>query len=253
MKALIFDADKSLASIGGPDRIRELFGYDPVSVSGGIRQISALLERMTEVKRVKVEHPVFGETGAIEEVYALKDEAREAGLGAIVIDSLSVVGYQEREAIQQEQKLLQLDMQAWGLYGQRLMQFVHRLSRLDIPVVVTSHIDRQTDENGGPIELPAFKGAGKTEAARFFDVICYSKVNRGRKGEASFVWQIIADSRRSQAKSRLQYPTETGVVEQDLAPIIAHYKEQGLAAPKILIIGDSGSGKTKSLETLANA
>lgn len=253
MKALILDADKSLAALGGPDEIKEKFGFAPVVISGGLKQCNAIIKRIFERKKVNVEHDLFGDTGAVEEHLSLAEAPAQAGMEALIIDSLSVIGYQERHNIMKENRALTMDLQMWGIYGQRVIEFVHMLSRMDIPVVVTCHLDRSNDENGGPIEVPGLKGGSKTEAARFFDVIAYTRVNRGRKGEAQFVWQVVSDGRRSQAKSRLRYPTETGVIDQDFKTLIAHYKEQGIHAPKILVIGDAGSGKTTALGTLAAA
>lgn len=253
MKALIFDADKSLASIGGPETIQQTFGFLPVTISGGLEQIEALIRQITVARVEKLSHPLFGDTGATDFVLTLKDEVKEQGIGAIVIDSISVVGYQERIRMTKAAGALSMDLQMWGIYGDRLMRFAHMLSRLDIPVIVTCHLDRAQDENGGPIEIPGVKGSAKLEMARFFDVIAYTWVDRGKKGETKFNWRITADGRRSQAKSRLVYPTEFGVVEQDFGPLLKHYQEQGITAPKFLIIGDAGSGKTRSLITLQHA
>ena len=251
MNCLIFDADRSTASIGGRSKIKDDLGFEPVSVTHGVGQIGALLDKITTENKVEIKHELFADTGGAEIRYQISENASSIGLAGIVIDSLSVAGNQTREQIMREHRAVNMDLQLWGKYGEKMIRFVQKLCKLEAPVVVTAHVDRGQDENGGPLEVPDLKGSAKTSAARYFDIVAYSIVSRNRKGEASYSWQIVSDNRRTQAKSRLPYPSETGIIDQDFGPLIAHYRENDIPNPKILIIGDSGAGKTTALKTLS--
>ncbi len=251
MSFFLLDADKSTASIGGKEGVTDLFGIPPLEITGGTEQIKRIIrEKLSEEVIEEIDHPFFSKVDSKRRVIRLKKKAREKGLNGFIIDSLSTLGYQTREGLKREYKQPSMDLQLWGKYGERMMGLIEILKDLEVPVIVTAHVDRDKDEQGGPIEVPALKGSSKMEAARFFDVIAYTRVTRDRQGNASFAWQIVADNRRSQAKSRLPYPTDTGMIAQDFSLLLNHYAAQGIDNPKILVIGDSGSGKTTSLKTL---
>jgi hypothetical protein len=246
-KWLIFDADRSLASIGGPAKLKEVFGVPPVTVTGGIDQVQEFLKKFITKKTMTEDHPIFG-VMEIGESFTLNKRAEELGLRGIMIDTLSVVGAQTREKLCTERKLPTMDLQTWGLYGDKVMRFVHLLSRFDLPVICTAHIDRDRDENGGPIEVPAIKGSAKNDIARFFDVIAYAKTTKDKDGKAQYHWAVQRDGRQTFAKDRL------GVLEAaappNLGAILSAYAAEGLLHPKILLLGDAGSGKTYSLQTV---
>jgi hypothetical protein len=248
-KWLIFDADRSLASIGGPARLNEVFGVPPVTVTGGIDQVQEFLKKFITKKTMTEDHPIFG-VMEIGESFTLNKRAEELGLRGIIIDTLSVIGAQTREKLCSERKQPAMELQTWGLYGDKMMRFVHLLSRFDLPVIVTSHIDRDRDENGGPIEVPATKGSAKNDVARFFDVIAYAKTTKNREGKAEFSWVVQRDGRQTFAKDRLGVLPP--IMPCDIGMILSAYAEEGLHYPKILILGDAGSGKTFSLQTVTN-
>lgn len=251
MNVLIFDADQSTASLGGPEKIKEKLGFEPLTINGGVDQIHTLIDKITTVKEEPVTHALFQDTGSTEHSLEFNDTAKAINLQGLVIDSLSVVGYQTRTSMVREAKTASMDLQLWGRYGEKMMSFIFKLSRLKAPVIVNCHLDRDKDDNGGPIEVPDLKGQAKLAAARYFDVVAYTVVSRSRKGDSTFSWQIMPDGRRSQAKSRLPFATETGRIDQDFSSLIEHYQKNGIPYPKILVIGDSGSGKTHALNTLS--
>jgi len=251
MSYFFLDTDKSTASIGGPEAVERMFGIPPLEITGGAEQVRKILrEKLSEEVLETIDHPLFHDSGSKRRVIRLKSKVRKLGMNGLIIDSLSTLGYQTREALKAEYKTPSMDLQLWGKYGERMMALIEVIKDLEVPVIITAHVDRDRDENGGPIEVPALKGAAKLEAARFFDVIVYTQIKQSRKGGRDFSWQIIGDARRSQAKSRLPYETDTGIIDQDFGPILKHYKDHGIDNPKILVIGDSGTGKTTSLKTL---
>ena len=148
-----------------------------------------------------------------------------------------------------------MDKQEWQIYGDRLGRTVKLLRKLPITVVCTAHRDWEKDDQAGYIiEVPGLKGANKVEAARHFDVVLYShvtmkqdKASAGIFQTAEYMWQTKPDERRPFAKDRLNLLP--AIVPQDLGNIIRLYREHGIQ-PKILIIGDSGTGKTWCFRTI---
>jgi hypothetical protein len=245
-KWLIFDSDRSLASIGGPARLVELFGIPPVTVSRGVDEVQDLLKKvMQKVPRME-QHPIFGEQ-QVGDAFVLNARAQALGMRGIVIDTLSTLGFQSREVICQERKIVTLDKQTWGIYGDKVARFIHLLKSFDIPLVVTCHIARKEMENG-QIEVPELKGGSVEVIPRFFDVIAYVQTSKNKEGSARYSWIVERDERRVFAKNRGGYLPP--VIEPNLSRILERYAEEGIPNPKILILGDAGSGKTYSLQTL---
>jgi hypothetical protein len=260
-KFLVFDADRSLAVIGGPAEQRKLFGVQPIAISRGVEQLEYYLSKLVVKEMVPVMHElavIFGSNGSEEDMaepkYRLNLAARQMGLTGIIIDTISTVGQQTREAIMKAKcpkdkdgkQILTMDKQLWGLYGDKMQRFVHLLNQMDFHVIVTCHINRGEDENGGPMDYPDIKGATKESIARYFDVIAYTRVDRNQSG-TKYTWQVRPDNRRFYAKDRLS--TSEQFVEQDVNQFLTAYEQQGMYC-KLLIVGDSGQGKTSSLKTI---
>lgn len=253
-KFIVFDTDQSLSSIGGPGVLKETFGVPPVPISFGLDQLMYYLAGQNNpnpliVKEEEVEHhPLLGDL-PLGVKYRLSPQARDLGVTGIIIDTISTLGYQTREKLQRDNKTQSMTRDLWGLYGDKMMRFFHLLKEGDFPVIVTCHISRDQDEMGGPLDLPDIKGQAKEGAARYFDVIAYTRVDRNNKGQIQYSWQVKPDSRRIFAKDRLGV-IEEPYVEQDLSVVFSGYEAAGIEKPKILILGDSGQGKTYSLKTI---
>jgi len=242
---LVFDVDRSLASIGGPQAAEKIFGCPPVPISGGLAEIKDVLRRLFRKQQVRHKHPLLG-TEHIEERLELRDEAKKLGLHTIVIDTLSIAAEQERVRIMQERKLRTMDLQAWGQLTDTVMRFVQLLALLPITVICNVHVDRSKDELGALLDVPAIKGSSKYDMGRCFDLILYTVVERTREGR-QWSWQTQPDPRRLLAKDRLGVLDER--IPQDFSLALKPYRERGIH-PKVLVVGDSGHGKTYALKTL---
>lgn len=248
-KAMVFDVDKSLSTLGPAERQERIFGVPPVSVVGGINEINNYLDQLLTVVRKQVEHPLLGPTGE-EITIQFNEKGQEIGVNTLMVDSLSVLGMQERSQLMKADGLAVMERRTWGIYGDKMIKFINKLSKCEFGVVCTSHVSRKEDENGAPIDIPALKGASKEECGRFFDVIAYCHVSKDAQGRASeYSWIVNSDRRHIYAKNRggILGPTS---IPQDLSLIFETYARHGKYDPKILIIGDTGQGKTWSLQTL---
>lgn len=245
---LVFDVDRSLSAIGGYAEAERLFGVPPIPVSGGLSQILQVLRGLVRKEVVEERHPLMPEPIQTERL-VLNEQAQKLGLKAIVIDTLSIAAEQERELIMKERNLSVMDLQGWGIFGDRAMRFLRILSMFPLTVICTVHIDRARDDLGAMVDAPAVKGSAKYDSARLFDLILYGIVQRGKDG-TTWMWRTRPDGRRVLAKDRLGVLPET--VPQDYRQVLPPYLERGIA-PKILIVADSGGGKTYSLRTLPEA
>ena len=255
---IAFDSDSSMASIGGIEKQKEVFGFTPRKVSGGYKEVQLYLAKLF-VKEDSAVHDelddLLGESDIKEVKFNLNAKAKAAGVNGIIIDTITTIGFQTRKQIQGAAPAL--EMRGWGTYGDATMRFVNLIKGLNCPVIMTSHLysDKRGAEGRDSVEVTDLKGAGKTDVARFFDVILYTSVQRGKDGVAKYLWQVTPDEKKILAKIRGEEfakqinPTNDAYIPQDLAPILSAY-EKGDHPPKILIIGDSGQGKTTSLSTI---
>lgn len=246
-KMIVFDVDKSLSTIGSVEEQTEVFGIQPIPLMGGIDQINEYLDRFLEINAVPIEHDLLGTIGE-KYVVSFNEKAKEMGINILGIDSLSVLGMQERAMIMKKDQLELMELQSWGKYGDRMTKFINKLSKTDFKVICTCHSKRDKDENGLPIEVPALKGASADEAPRFFDVIVYTQVSASNEA-TTYSWVINPTRRYTFAKNRKGVFKEQSI-PQDFGLIYEKYAEIGIDNPRILVIGDSGQGKSWSLQTI---
>ncbi len=241
---IVFDVDNSLESIGSASKQELVFGCQPVKVTGGLAQIKQMLEAKVLVRGVsKIEHPIFGKLDGGDIV-----EMKDSTVSGIIIDTLSMAGYQTREILSKKGTM---DLQQWGLYGDYLARFLNAFSRVPVPVIMTSHIDRSKDEMGGPMDIPALKGGMAHASPRFFTAVLYTYVERLGNQDTTYSWRTGPDTRRIFAKTRgINLPL---TMPQDFGIVLQKYREAGINDPKILILGDSGQGKSFSLQTVRAA
>jgi hypothetical protein len=261
MKTLIFDVDRSLASIGSYESIRKLLGISPLKINHGVSDVRGYLNRLLVAEIVRTKHEIFGEQE--ETVLSLNETARELNLGVLVVDTLSALGLQERGEIRKknapkknnipQKPYPSMKLQDWGTYGDTMNDFVYSIGNIPAAVIMNAHIDRDsTATDLGIVEYPALKGSAKNEIQKWFDVILYTAIDRekGRDGEPvlRFVWHTKPFEGRN-AKDRLgALPT---IMDQDFAYVIEAYRAHGIFHPKILVLGESGTGKSYALKSLS--
>ena len=113
-------------------------------------------------------------------------------------------------------------------------------------VVVSSHIKYDKNDLGQFLFNPMLKGATKEFIGEYFDCILYTRITNSNN-RIQYLWQTRPDSQRY-AKDRLDVLDP--VMPQDFSILLSRYKEKGIANPKVLVIGESGTGKTRVLMTV---
>ena len=249
MKILAMDVDRSFSSIGGYGNVEKIFGIPPVPISKGLAQINTVLSRLFKLEEKVVKHPIFGETK--EPVATMLPLAQQHELGLVIIDTFSVAVSQQMRLITDPQSTgtpRPMQQSDWGTLGRFAGQTLHYLSLLPVAAVVSTHLSYDKDGKTGEFHwVPQIPGSTKDEIKKFFDVIAFTKVNQtGKTREFRFLTQVEGNHI---AKDRL------GLLEpempQDIGLIVEKYQQAGVPNPKILVIGDSGTGKTRSLASLS--
>lgn len=243
-KILIYDFDRGLKSIGSDERIASVFGYSPRRF---IRCSSAddLFQKTHKAQVLTVQDDL----GDVEEEYyvATKDIDFE------VLDSITAWAALKKKEVKGAAQRISLPQ--WGEIGESTEDLILKLTRTNTNVIVIGHTKAEKDEDLGIIRyIPAISGRMSNEIARHFDLVMYSIVTQDDKGFRSYQWQIAKDERRS-AKCRIEEVSKYaekngGCLPQDYELLFSLMKDH--KAVKILVLGDSGSGKTYSLKTLKN-
>jgi hypothetical protein len=133
----------------------------------------------------------------------------------------------------------------WAKLERMYNQFISFLVQLPVWVTVNSHIQYDKNDLGQFLFHPAVKGSTKDSMLEYFDCILYTKVNNSNN-RIQYLWQTRPDTQRY-AKDRLDVLDP--VMLQDFSILLSRYKEKGIANPKVLVIGESGSGKSRALMT----
>lgn len=247
-KVLIYDTDRGLASVGSDERIEQVFGYRPRRFIR-TQSVFDLFDKLHKPKIIKTEDPL----GVVEEeYYSVRDEF---DIDLEVLDSLSAFQTQKKREIQDGKKMT---LPNWAELGDAIEELAFKLTRVDRPVIIVGHVKETKDDDLGIIRyVPALSGRMQVELSRVFDLVLYTIVTKDDKnGERQFLWQVLPDERRD-AKSRYEEVSKFaekhgGYMPQDFHLLFNLIKDGGHKNPKILIIGNSGSGKTYSLRTLKN-
>jgi len=245
MAILILDADRSLSSIGSTDVIKKTFGITPVVVSDGLDQVKEIFRKLFSAKRIVTKHEIFGDQEEI--VFEMAEKAKSLDVKCVAIDTLSHVFRQDLkklETVKDSNKTRQMEQRDWGTLDRLYRNFLESMKQLPIPVVINSHQRTKDDGDGVQIKDANLKGGPKDLIREYFDVVVFTQTQKGKK---VYLWQTFADP-VTPAKTRLDILEP--IMPQDLSIIINKYREHGHNAPKILVIGESGTGKTKALETL---
>lgn len=255
---IIFDADKSTSVIEDfidPEKcvIRpvnsnfettETENEEKVTVHGMDYHIRHYTNKLFKKRIVTYKDPIFGYEDT-QTMVVMNAKAKELGLHTIVIDSISGAGEAIRLSLIDDSRFSTMTMDLWGKYAVRLSRLTAMVRDLPIHVILTCHIEHSENDIGSPIQFPAVKGSQKTDMLRWFDVIIYTHVDD--KGQIT--WEVKPSDIRTFIRSRKPIPEwgDDRFVDPDFGPIYKTYDKA-----KILLIGDSGTGKTTSLLTIPN-
>lgn len=195
-------------------------------------------------KEVKTTHPMFPNTTVPSIIYEPAQLAKTNGITGVVVDTVSHIFAQDMRILESLRNTKQLEMQDWGKLERMYMGFFEGLKQLPCWVVVNCHSQYDKDgQTGSFYHAPMLKGSSRDNIRGFFDVVVFTKTSADKK---SYTWQTFADNSRF-AKDRL------GVLEPNMAQnfktILEKYRAKGYE-PKILVIGESGTGKSKALTTI---
>ena len=245
-RTIIYDIDRGLSSLATDDQIEKVFGYKPRRFIK-IQSFINLFQKLHTPGVIQVEDDL----GPIEqEVFkGTKDIQIE------VVDSISAYQHQVKKEVKGEADRISLPM--WGEIGETLEELVYLLTRTDTHVIILGHVKAESDNDLGIIRfVPALSGRMQNEIGRYFDMVLYTNVETDKTtGHREYKWQVLADDRRS-AKCRIEAISkwaedDRGRVPQDFEQLFK--RAAGHKALKILILGETGTGKTRSLRTLKGA
>lgn len=248
---LLLDADRSLASIGGAAGCEQRLGAAPIPITD-IDSIFQVFRHLLAKERVQLAHEMFPGMTREETRITVNEQARELGLDGLIIDTLSRVATYEMETITRENEADQMRKRDWGLLKDRFTRLINTISRLeDLTIIVNTHVRREKDEIGAVLEQPQIPGSMRDEIGGWFDLILHTRVKSRPSGESAFFWQVSPTERRF-AKDRLGVlePDNEGLIAQDYSYLLRAYADQGVPHPKILVVGETGTGKTRSLATI---
>lgn len=248
-KVLIYDFDRGLNSVAPDDRIEEVFGYRPRRFVKS-ESLQNTFDKLHELYIKEAEDAL----GLVEEEWYRLREGVDIDFE--VLDTITAYQGQKKRDIKKESKRDRISLPEWGIIGDDMEELVMKLTRTESNVIMFGHQKPQEDSDLGIISyVPALSGRMKEEIGRHFDIIAFTVVVTDKKsGQRKYYWQIIADERRS-AKCRLAEVSDfavknKGLIPQDFGLLWKYINKGGYENVKILILGDSGTGKTYSIRTL---
>ena len=113
---------------------------------------------------------------------------------------------------------------------------------------MNSHISYDKNDLGQQLFYPQLKGSTKDWIVGYFDCIFFTRI-KNSNNQVQYLWQTKSDTQRY-AKDRLDVLEQ--FIPQDFGFVINLYKRNGIEHPKILVIGESGTGKTRAIRSLGN-
>lgn len=242
---LVFDYDGSLASIGSDEVLESTFGILPIRIHKGLETTRYIMKKLVRPEKSLLEHPLLDNVALMNDGFILSERAEKLKLDTLVFDTISACGFQERTQIKHKRGIEQMDQRAWGYYGDAINSFIYNICSLPIKTIFNVHIDRAREVGGEVLEVPALKGSSKTEIQKWFDVILFTHIRTDQKTkETTFHW-ITKPEEGRYAKDRLGLLPP--VMPQDFNHIFTLYEEAGIKNPNILVCGESGTGKSRSL------
>lgn len=245
-RILFWDIDRSSMSIGPDDRIEQAFGFKPRRFVDP-KVLSTTFEKFHRLTPI-VRKDDLGEFQ--DEVYRT-----HPSIDVEVYDSISEMVVKDRLQIRKEKNGAKISLPDRSDVTDRAEDLIMKQCATDTSFIAMAHIKSEKDEELGMIKyLPVLPGRLAQEVGRRFDCIFYARVITKGKAQNEFVWQGIMDERYN-AKCRVPSVVELmqsngGTMPQDYGLLFNKARESGFVHLKILILGDSGAGKTHSLRTL---
>lgn len=248
MAKIIFDVDASLASIGHYDDVLKLCGgFPPVSVTEGVQQVLAVIGDLFVTKVITKQHPLIASANIRETVAERSPLAQKHGVSCVIIDTFSHLQRNDLRLLEAARPNKQMEIQDWGVIERMYNLALIMLKRLPVPVIVNSHTAMDKDNAGNFFINAALKGKAGDFINEYFDLVLYTHISKTKDGQRVYSWLTKPDVMR-RAKDRLGILPE--YIPQDFKLVLDKYFEAGYPAPKILVIGESGTGKTKALTTI---
>ena len=245
MSFLIFDVDHSLASIGGDKAAEEISSFPPIKVTDGIADINSIIYKLFNKQDREYTHPLIPQS-IKHSFFSLNDIAKKFQVSGIVIDTVSHLFRTDMRILESKNKSERLEFEGWGKLERMYNLLISDLIKLPVWTVVNSHLSYDKNDLGQFLFYPQLKGSTKDFIGEYFDCIFFTRV-KNSNNRAQYLWQTKPDNQRF-AKDRLDVLEP--FIPQDFGYVINVYKQKGIAYPKILVIGESGTGKTRAIKTL---
>ena len=243
MKTLYVDLENGYKTLGSKESIQKMFGYQPLSFQD-FSSFREFIRQLWAVKNVETEVDVDGVKikQKIRKVIAKEGTSVEC----LVIDTGSEMAKQYARELKGPADALKL--QQWGKLKNTLDAFFSFTNTIPASLIVNCHSKYEEDrENGVMRVMPYIEGSTKVDVGKWFDFVLYTKVNKKKDGR-EYVWVTGRDEHYCHAKDRSNLLDSE--IPQDYSIIFDAVKKSGWENANILIIGEPGSGKTMSLNTL---
>jgi hypothetical protein len=275
-KVLVFDADRSLASLGNEEQQVEILGTKPIRCPNLIL-LKKYMEALTKIEAVEDPHEMFGDIEGVDQPKEYKlvfnNTAISNGLWGVAIDTWSHMASAQMDMIVKQRikrekaagklkegetktdlanksQFSKREFEDYDLLGQHGWHLMGMIKLADFPVIMNCHV-KETDGPTGKIAIPDMQGSVKERIAQVFDIVVFSD-KKSVDGREYYHWITRATGRLSAAKIRHPFVRER--VGQDIAQnydeLIRICEKGGLHNPKILNLANSGYGKTSSLATI---
>lgn len=244
MKTLYVDLENGYKSLGSPEDIKKMFGYDMLSFES-FTDFGSFVTKLWERKQIEKTLNIDG----IEVNQNSWQVVPRNGtsVGCIVIDTGSEMAKKYVRELKGSNDTLKL--QQWGILKNKLDNFFSYLNSIPASAIVNCHSKSEMDSENGVIRmLPYIEGSTKVDVAKWFDFVLYTKIVKKKGGGREYVWVTARDEHYCHAKDRSQLLNAQ--IPQDYQLLKDACKKKGWDSFKALIIGEPGSGKTMSLKTI---